>query len=1141
MAINPDIRDQAYQFFSAEAPELLQIIETGLLSLSQGRSTAEVHNLMRAAHSLKGGAASVGLEAIATLSHRLENIFKALYSDTLEIDIHLESQLLRAYDCLRLPLMEQITTGELDSAAVLAIADPILTQIEQYCGEALLQTESYIPSSSDMGVSMLSSILEIDVVQGLEHLATVITHPQDYEVAGELRAQVEVFAGFAEMLNLPSLSTVADMVCSALDAHPDRALEITQLALADFERSRQISLEDRTQLIQPSATLLALAHGSSAHGADAQETLTQETLTQEILTQEPVAQEPAAYAYALDGAIDLPEPSLDALSAIPLLENVFGDAFNDSLVDSLGDDFGDDFDDDFDDDFEDTLDDDFDAVTEAESANVFETVISAPELAKSEQEAADLMNRSESIALSATENLHADSITVEPELEPFEGLETNVAIPSLTEAIDAEWVANGTVGSDKPDLDNVPLEILPEASGAIQLTRSAELYYPAGKVPLGRRMQPPAPLTVRVDSERLERMNNLTGELMIDREGLALQNGQLQSVLRELRNRFSRFQVTVSQLQERSDQILSASRNRDFDARTAAAPNGMAEKEEGSTFTAGATLTAPAADPGWVEFDTLEMDRYGSLYSQFQELLEDIVQLEESIDDVTLFTRQSSQILDRQQQTLSHLQNEFRWARMLPIGEVLNRFPRVLRDLSTTYHKPVNLTLTGTDILIDKAILEKLYDPLLHLIRNAFDHGIEPSSTRLQQGKPEQGQLEIRAYYKGNQTIIEVKDDGRGLNLDRIRSRAFELGWLSADQLIFTPPEQLFEFIFEPGFSTAAQVSELSGRGVGLDVVRSQLYAVKGSTTVTSTPGQGTTFTLHLPLTLTIAKLIICLIGTSAVAISADTVEEVLTPQANQVKQSGSQRFLYWREKIIPAYRLVDLLDYNCPLPETILGKSLTTLSSPENWEPPMLILRQEQQVFALEVDRLVNEQELIVKPFGKAITPPRYAYGCTILGDGSLVPVIDGSALLSLGESSSSAHVPTARKPAPIKTQIATILVVDDAITLRQTLALSLERAGFRVLQARDGWEAIDQLRHAAVKLVICDVEMPNMNGFEFLSHRRQDPQLSEIPVVMLTSRSNNKHRWLALKLGAVDYFSKPYLEQEFLAAIEKIIHPDI
>ncbi|HEY9639256.1 MAG TPA: response regulator, partial [Coleofasciculaceae cyanobacterium] len=662
-------------------------------------------------------------------------------------------------------------------------------------------------------------------------------------------------------------------------------------------------------------------------------------------------------------------------------------------------------------------------------------------------------------------------------------------------------------------------------------------------------------LTVRVDSDRLERMNNLVGELMINRDGLSLQSEQLQTVLRELQNRFARFQTMVVQLQEQSDQILtsperrapehSISENRGYEIKSASRTRNETleiSKEAVSTSTYAALGTSSAL----VEFDPLEMDSYGSLHSQFQELLEDMVQLEEAVDDINLFCRQSNRILDQQQQTLSHLQNEFRWARMLPLEEVLNRFPRVLRDLSTTYRKPANLKFTGTEILIDKAILEKLYDPLLHLLRNAFDHGIEPAQVRLQQGKSEQGQLEIRAYYKGNQTIIEVKDDGQGLNLDRIRSRAFELGWLSPEQLIFTPPAQLFEFIFEPGFSTASQVSELSGRGVGLDVVRSQLQAIKGSVAVTSTPGQGTTFTLYLPLTLTIAKLIICLVGATALAISADSVEEVLTPQPSQIKQSGTQRFLYWREQIIPTYRLADLLNYTCPIPDTAPSKALATVSSPQDWAPPMLILRQEQQVFALEVDRLVNEQELVIKPFGSAIAPPNYAYGCTILGDGSLIPIIDGAALLSLGKDQNTAS-PTLKKagssahkvsPAIKTVQTSTVLVVDDAITLRQTLTLSLERAGFRVLQARDGWEAIEQLRQSpTVKLVICDVEMPNMNGFEFLSYRRQNPDLSDTPVVMLTSRNNPKHRWLALQLGATDYFSKPYLEQEFLAAIEKII----
>jgi chemotaxis family two-component system sensor histidine kinase/response regulator PixL len=474
-----------------------------------------------------------------------------------------------------------------------------------------------------------------------------------------------------------------------------------------------------------------------------------------------------------------------------------------------------------------------------------------------------------------------------------------------------------------------------------------------------------------------------------------------------------------------------------------------------------------------------------------------------------------------------------------------------LRDLSTTYRKPVGLKLTGTGVLVEKAILEKLYDPLLHLLRNAFDHGIEPSDFRLQRGKPEQGQIEIRAFHKGNRTVIEVKDDGQGLNLERIGKRALELGWLSVEQLAQATPAQLCEFIFEPGFSTASQVSELSGRGVGLDVVRSQLRSVKGTVTVTSSPGQGTTFTLSLPLTLTIAKLIVCIVGATALALPTDSIEEIVTPQTDHIRKSGAQRYLYWREQIIPVHRLSNLVKYNCPLPEATPSKLLTTISSPKTWASPMLVMRWERQLFALEVDRLVTEQELVIKPLGTTIAPPSYVYGCTILGDGSLIPVIDGTALLSLEEEREVVVIepadisdpvpalqdshPPAQKPPAINTiQSLTVLVVDDSATLRRTLALSLKRAGFRVLQARDGREAIDQLQQSSsVHMVICDIEMPNMNGFEFLSYRRQDPRLSNIPIVMLTSRSNEKHRWLAMQLGAMAYLTKPYLEQELLAVL--------
>jgi chemotaxis family two-component system sensor histidine kinase/response regulator PixL len=660
-------------------------------------------------------------------------------------------------------------------------------------------------------------------------------------------------------------------------------------------------------------------------------------------------------------------------------------------------------------------------------------------------------------------------------------------------------------------------------------------------------------LSVRVDSERLGRMNNLVGELAINRNGLSLQNDQLQGSVRELLNRFVRVQNMVSDLRKLSDQMLvgtSSSASIASNPGFLSAVNGQRPMNNGQGITDNS------------DFDSLELDSYGVLHSQLQGLLEDMMQLEESVDDIVLFARATDQTLEQQRQMLTQLRDELMWARMLPLGEVLHRFPRMLRDLSTTYHKPVNLKLVGTSVLVDKAVLEKLYDPLLHLLRNAFDHGIELPEIRRSQGKPQQGQIEIRAYHRGSQTIIEVKDDGQGLNLQRIGRRALEMGLLSPEQLATISHNRLQEFIFEPGFSTATEVSKLSGRGVGLDVVRGQLRSLKGTISATFSPGVGTTFTLRLPLTLTIAKLLVCFIGATAVAIPSDSIEEIIVPKAEQIKQSGAQRLLYWRGQLVPTYRLADCLDYSCPLPDFSPSKALIAVPSPKNWALPMLILRQDQQVYALEIDRLVTEQELVIKPFGGAIAPPSCTYGCTILGDGSLIPVIDAAVLLEqiLGKNTAeittttrssalqmvamewqdaaqtNANPPLGRTTNPIKTP--TILVVDDAAALRRTLALSLERAGCRVLQARDGREALEQLQQSSsVSLVVCDIEMPNMNGFEFLSHRRQDPRLLEIPVVMLTSRSNDKHRWLAMQLGATAYFTKPYLEQEFLSAIQQLI----
>jgi two-component system, chemotaxis family, sensor histidine kinase and response regulator PixL len=750
----------------------------------------------------------------------------------------------------------------------------------------------------------------------------------------------------------------------------------------------------------------------------------------------------------------------------------------------------------------------------------------------------------------------AESV-VEPAIEPtIEATATPVIAPvtapvAVPAIPTAATIASNANHNAQQLFDQLPgVEDMAAAAALFQMGKAAGAPEPkavetvVAKAPADKNADKGnANLSVKVDLSRLDRMNNLVGELVLSRNGLSLQQEQMLRINRELGRRLTHFQELVGRLRGISDQmILTPGQS------NAPSPN--------------LAPTTSLLDG----FDALEMDRYSHLHTQLQELFEETMQLEESVSDIGYSTEQSQQTLTQQRQILSQLQTELMWARMLPLDNVLSRFPRLLRDLSAKYGKQINLKLEGTGVLVDKGVLEKLYDPLLHLLRNAFDHGIEMPEVRRQSGKPEQGTIEIRAYYRGNQTVIELRDDGKGLDARKIARRAIELGWLSKDEVNSIQPSQLYEFIFEPGFSTASQVSELSGRGVGLDVVRGQIKELKGNVVINSTPGKGSSFILQLPLTLSIARLLICQIGSSTIGIPADTIEDMLSPQAKQVKIHGNKRFLFWREDLLPIYSASKLMNYSCPVPEGVISKDLGAVPVPADWAPPLIIMRNGDEYFALEVDRLLTEQELVIKPFASVMAAPEYLYGCTILGDGRMVPILDGIALIDqvvnkksasdgfsniemqntiagMGLAASLDEDDEPAAPAALglpQLTRKTVLVVDDSTALRRTLALSLEKAGFRVLQAGDGQEALTQLRQNldSISLVVSDVEMPNMNGFEFLTQRRRDPKLLAVPVVMLTSRSNDKHRRLATQLNANGYFSKPYVEQEFLKAIGDMVN---
>jgi chemosensory pili system protein ChpA (sensor histidine kinase/response regulator) len=530
------------------------------------------------------------------------------------------------------------------------------------------------------------------------------------------------------------------------------------------------------------------------------------------------------------------------------------------------------------------------------------------------------------------------------------------------------------------------------------------------------------------------------------------------------------------------------------------------------------------------------------------EVMETIVQIQEVTSDIGLGLEDTEQTARELNQTSKQLQTNLTRIRMRPLSELVGRFSRALRDLSLQYGKQVELKVLGKGTLIDRSILEALSDPLMHLVRNAFDHGIEDPATRQAQGKPAQGVIEIKAAHRGNQTIITVSDDGNGINLNKIRARAEAMG-LDAGLLAAASSDELLSLIFEPGFSTADQVTALSGRGVGMDVVRNNLKQIRGDIRVDTQPGRGTTFTLTVPFTLSVARVLLVESNGMLLAFPTDVIEEILLLIPEQVLTTPGSEVLKWEGDMVPLTRLGTWLNFQCP------RRVQTPEGIPSISEPTVLMISQGDQLVGIQVDRCWGEREVAIRQVeGTIRLPPGFA-SCTIEGDGKVVPLVDAAELLRWIASSSRnpntdgtepRHLPQLgtvhydEPPAWVipQNQKDTILVVDDSINVRRFLALALEKAGYLVEQAKDGQDAVEKLFGGLlVSAVICDIEMPRLDGYGFLARIKSDPAFSELPIAMLTSRSGDKHRQLALTLGAAAYFSKPYNERELLTTLRQLI----
>lgn len=1177
MITDPDIRDQAYQYFLEEAPELLQTIEEEIFAINEGEvelkdRALRVNHLMRAAHTLKGGAANVGLETIKTVAHSMEDVFKALYNPELELDAETKRLIYESYECLREPLTAEFSKVSIDRDAILNRAAEVFAQLQEIFGDYLTDQDAF-PTSEELGLDVVESFFESVIPERLQELHTAVAGANDSQIEGVLRSQAEIFIGLAESLGLPGFAEISQAIINALDNNQDRIVEVAKAAIANIEQAqKQVLQGDRERGGEPSPTLLQLASGLPATELieDFSTQIESESQVSDLSDQNQ-ANEHEAFANFIDAS---EEQNISELAAS--LERKFPD--------------------------EETTD------SEAENS---ELIVDQTESEEEEEDNIFSLSPEDLKLLEdspAPESISSDNTEIEPSFsvmnEDVENSMASVILPqppeetlnqdnTSKELLGEIWGNQVQSSNESPEnsiqsnasslgikasspnsndiasennnqltVNSTPVEtsLTTNNKSAIQadntqiLTTKSKFNSAAQSQ---KKHKKSINQTVRVNLESLEKLNDLVGEILIGQNQNTLKDERIYDLVQDLINKINYNEQIINNLINIVDEVYISPEQQEIRQSLPSKLQQLVTVNQDGSLVSNSQFMSELSTSISQNLPANENNN-GDTETNIEKLLSLVLnsnsELSEIAEKIKNHNKQAQRNTKKQQRMLLNMRDELIDTRMSPIARVFNRFPRMLQQLAITYNKKVELKITGGHILIDKTVEEKLYDPLLHLIRNGFDHGLETPEVRVQQGKPETGTIELRAYYQGGKTIIEIKDDGKGINFEKIKNSAIAKKIITAENAARLSESKLLELIFEPGFSTADKVSSLSGRGVGLDVVRSQIEAMDGSISIESVPNRGTVFSLQIPLTLTIAKLMLTQADGLTYALLTDAIEKIIVPISNQIRVFEGHKVLHWEinseVQSIPIRQLGNLIEY----PRTILGRTRVTSNVDNVSHNPILLLRRQGSLVGLEVEKVLGEQELVIRPLGSAIAPPKYIYGCSVLKDSSLTLVIDGNVLLQHSQNGPSAITQNAYLSdyAPPQlpgdtdqkllldssTLAQTLLVVDDSSSLRKSIAMSLEKVSNKVIQAENGLNALEKLQHSGeVNLVVCDLEMPMMNGFQFLKALRQNQNLQDTPVIILTSRDSDKHRKLALQLGAAAYLIKPCDEQELFDTINRII----
>jgi chemosensory pili system protein ChpA (sensor histidine kinase/response regulator) len=676
-------------------------------------------------------------------------------------------------------------------------------------------------------------------------------------------------------------------------------------------------------------------------------------------------------------------------------------------------------------------------------------------------------------------------LAVPPTLESATAVEPReaVTVPELTTAAVPEGLTVAAAPAPSPE---------PAVARASAPARSAR--------EAARRVRP----SIRVSLDRLDALMNLVGELVVTRSRLERHLTQLEQAGELLSFTQSRMTQTVAEFESKyaHRQVPAA---------------------ESDPSTRDSISKVPLGDV----FDELEFDRYDDfnlLARRVGEISSDITEIQSQLSGLVRVVREDAGGVQR---LSGELRSQITRARMVPVGRLFAPFVRMVREASRAAGKAVSLEIRGETVEMDTTIVELMADPLVHLVRNAIAHGIEPEETRRQLGKPPQATLHLGAAHKGGSIYIEVADDGRGIDLEAVSEAARRGGFVTAETIARLGERDIVDLIFLPGLTTATSVTTAAGRGVGMDVVRANVGRLGGEIEVQTEAGRGTRFRIRLPLTVAISDALMVRVGAEVLAIPVPAVKAALQARLDEIRSFDGA------ESIEIDGEPVDLVR---------LGRLLRIPSDGDAGPLSIVTLRTGRKTLAVVVDEFLMKEEIVVKNLGGFLQGTGPFSGATVTGEGRVILLLDALKLL---EMSLAAPAPPAldgervTDAPPAAEGQRRVLLVDDSVSVRKFVGGMLERAGFHVVAARDGAEALQQLAECPVDVVVTDLEMPRVNGYELIRDLNREPTTCGLPVVVLTTRAGSKHVDLARQLGVEHYIAKPVDEASFVQLIESLAVP--